>query len=307
MYNNTLPKKAQLASLILYAAEMNRQHYNNPTPPADPRLEEDGWDLVAYISGNDLSFSVNPKTNQQFLITLPTHVCYGYIAKNKKTPTEYVIAIRGTDDSNLLEALHDIVPAFTSPWADTPQQKVNMGFYSVYNSLKLNIIEPEYKDSYRHLKFSNAIAQFIGINTPYTILGHSLGAVIATYLMRDIPLLGDKHKACLFASPRAGNQEFATHIDNHFANYETFSYEKDLVPHLPPYIPFILEYESLSKSELLKTPDGLNINNSLGCNHHLTSYIALLDPEQLQKLLRDPQASEDLKTTSECVSLTSVS
>ncbi|MCC8380870.1 lipase family protein [Xenorhabdus sp. PB30.3] len=306
MYNNMLTKEAQQASLILYAAEMNSQYYNNPTPPADPRLAEDGWDLVAYISGNDLSFSVNPKSNQQFLIMLPKHVCYGYIAKNKKTPAEYVIVIRGTDSSNLFEALHDIVPVFTSPWADTPQQKVSMGFYSVYNSLKLTIVEPESKDNYSHLRFPNAVAQFIGINTAYTILGHSLGAVIATYLMRDIPLLGDKHKASLFASPRAGNHEFVSYIDNHFANYETFRYENDLVPHLPPDIPFILEYESLSKSTILKTSDGLNITDSLRCNHYLTSYIALLDPEQFKKLLNEPQDSdsEDVKKTAKCISLT---
>ncbi|PHM26924.1 lipase family protein [Xenorhabdus budapestensis] len=306
MYNITLSKEAQLASLILYAADMNIQYYNNPTPPPDPRIEEDGWKLVGYISGNDLSFSVDPKTNKQFLIMLPVSVCYGYIAENKKTPKEYIIVIRGTDISNLFEALHDLVPVFTSPWADTPEQKVSMGFYSIYNSLKLTIVDPEYKGDLQYLRFSNAIAQFIGINTPYTILGHSLGATIAAYLMRDIPLLGDKHKACLFASPKPGNHEFVTYIDNHFSNYEVFNYEKDLVPHLPLHIPLILEYESLSKVTLLNPPDGLNIADSLGCNHYLASYIAILDPNQFKHLILESKTpdSEKHKMASSCISLT---
>ncbi|CBJ82621.1 hypothetical protein XBJ2_1820005 [Xenorhabdus bovienii str. Jollieti] len=299
MYTHT--EAAKLASLIMYAYDMNEKYYNNPTPPADPRIKEDGWNLIAYISGDDTSFSVEKK----MLFTLPQSICYGYIAEKKNAPGEYVIIFRGTDDTNLLEDLHNIIAIFTSPWSSAPERKVSRGFYSVYDSLKLIAFNSEC--DYSQLKLANAITQIIGINGQFTILAHSLGAAIASYLMCDIAFLAPNHSACLFACPRPGNNEFVEYVDNNFSHYEVFNYAKDIVPNLPPDLPVLnisqqwdYEYKSLPNITLLNPPEALNIADSIGCNHYLTSYIAILDPDEFTRVTTDNDAVQG-EVNSHCV------
>src|SRR6202034_4599795 len=65
-----------------------------------------------------------------------------------------------------------------------------------------------------------------------TIVGHSLGAALATYLTLDLTRAGLRARvsACLFASPRTGNQPFVTLFDQTIADYRLFNYMLDIVP-----------------------------------------------------------------------------
>ncbi|CDG20313.1 conserved protein of unknown function [Xenorhabdus poinarii G6] len=258
---------ANFAALVLYAAKMNEQYDNNPTPPADPRIKEDGWKIIAYISADDLSFSVTPK------IAFPNHVCYGYVAEKRASPGTYVIAIRGTDPAILLEDIHDGVIAFASPWRHSPKVTVSQGFFSIYDSMKLTVVEPKsHHDD--HLKLAEAITQLIGANNPFTIVGHSLGAAIASYLMYEMGPLAPNHSACLFACPRPGNSEFSKHLTQNFRHFAVFNYVDDVIPHLPPEI---LGYDSLDYINTFNPQTNLDISDGPLCSHYLINYIARLD------------------------------
>ncbi|MBE8595717.1 lipase family protein [Xenorhabdus sp. BG5] len=278
----TYKEAANFAAFVLYAAKMNEKYYNNPTPPADPRIEEDGWKVIAYISANDLSFSVTPRKGE-----LPDHVCYGYVAKKvaekNNSPGEYIIAIRGTDPTILLEDVHDGLIDFTSPWTRFPKIEVSQGFFSVYDSMKLITIEPESYRDYSNLKLAEAIVQFIGVNSQFTIAGHSLGAAIASYLMYEIGPMALNHSACLFACPRPGNREFSKFVTQNFSNFAVFNYIDDVIPHLPPKI---LGYASLDYINEFKPQTNLDISDGPLCSHYLINYIARLDLDVFKRVTK---------------------
>ncbi|MBI6549471.1 lipase family protein [Xenorhabdus sp. VLS] len=275
----TYREAANLAASVLYAAKMNEQYYNNPTPPADPRIKEDGWKLTAYITGNDTSFSVDSREE-----TLPDHVCYGYVAEKRNSPGEYIIAIRGTDVTIWQEDIHDISFSSTSPWTKHPELEVSQGFFSVYDSMKLIIpIDSEYDFDYSNLKLANAITQFIGINGQFTIAGHSLGAAIASYLMYEIGTMAPNHSACLFACPRPGNSAFSRGVTQNFSNFEVFNYINDEIPNLPPEF---LEYSSLEHITKFTSQTTIDISDNPLCDHYLIDYIARLDADVFRRVAK---------------------
>ncbi|PHM46455.1 hypothetical protein Xmau_00869 [Xenorhabdus mauleonii] len=303
----TYQEAAEFAALVLYASDMNSQYYNNPTPVPDPRIEEDEWELVGYIWGNDLSVSTDPDTNKKKLFQLPTTVCYGYLAEMKGARGKYAVAIRGTDTSNLMEILRDIDTELISPWNNVPDQQVHEGFFQIYNSLRFQPRElASYRNysnpNYNQLNLADGLANFIKVRGGFniTITGHSLGSALASYLMYDIAPLIQHHYACLFACPRPGNQVFSFSIQENFchgaANYEIFNYVDDLIPHLPLEIS---GYSSLLHITNINTPDGLDISSGLTCNHTLASYIARLHLDKYKKIM----SSKNTKIKDPCVHL----
>ncbi|AOM41107.1 lipase family protein [Xenorhabdus hominickii] len=275
----TYKEAANLAALVLYAAKMNVQYYNDPAPLADPRIEEDGYKVIAYISANDISFSVEPRKRE-----LPEHVCYGFIAEKINSPGEYVITIRGTDPSNLLEFIHDGFISFTSPWTNFPEVEVSWGFFSVYDSMTLITTDTENYRDYSNLKLAQAITQIIGITSQLTITGHSLGSAIAAYLMYEIGPMFPNHSACLFASPRAGNSEFSKHVSQNFSHFEVFNYVNDVIPHLPPEIFSYLSLEHITEFE---SQTNIDISDNLLCDHYLINYIARLDLDVFTRVTKN--------------------
>ncbi|MDX7997891.1 lipase family protein [Xenorhabdus sp. Reich] len=274
----TYQEAANLAALVLYAAEMNNQHYNNPMPPADPRIEEDGWKIIAYISADDTSFSVETRK-----FALPEHTCYGYVAQNNQSPYDYVVAIRGTDPTILLEDVHDGLIDHTSPWARYPAIEVSRGFFSVYDSMKLMVIDSVSHGDYDNLKLATAITQLIGANSRLTITAHSLGSAIAAYLMYEISPMIHNHSACLFACPRPGNGEFAQRVSQNFSNFEVLNYVDDVIPHLPPEI---LGYSSLEQIKEFESQTHIDISDGPLCSHYLINYIARLDFDVFRRITK---------------------
>ncbi|MDX7986625.1 lipase family protein [Xenorhabdus sp. 12] len=303
----TYQEAADFAALILYASDMNSQYYDNPTPVPDPRIEEDGWELVGYIWGNDLSVSTDPDTNKKKLFQLPTTVCYGYLAEMKGASGKYAVAIRGTDASNLMEILRDIDTQLISPWHNALEQQVHEGFFRIYNSLRFQPRElMPYRNgssnNYNQLDLADGLADFIKLRggSNITIMGHSLGSALASYLMYNIAPLIPHHYACLFACPRPGNQAFSLSIQENFChgavNYEVFNYIDDLIPHLPLEIS---GYSSLQNITNINTPNGVNITSGLTCNHILMSYIARLHLDKYKKIM----SSKNTKIKDPCVHL----
>ncbi|CAM3216885.1 lipase family protein [Xenorhabdus nematophila] len=275
----TYQEAANLAALVLYAAEMNDKYHNNPIPPADPRIKDDEWKVIAYISADDISFSVKTRQSE-----LPDQVCYGYIARKNTSLNEYVVAIRGTDPTILLEDIHDGLILQTSPWARFPTIKVSRGFFSIYDSMKLLTVEPGFYGDYSNLRLAEAITRLIGVNSRFTITAHSLGSAIASYLMYEIGPMAPNHSACLFACPRPGNSDFSQYVTQNFSNFAVFNYADDVIPHLPPEI---LAYASLAQIQRFKSQTPIDISDGPLCSHYLINYIARLDFDVFKRVIKN--------------------
>jgi triacylglycerol lipase len=126
-----------------------------------------------------------------------------------------------------------------------------------------------------------------------TIVGHSLGAALATYLTLDLTRAGLRARvsACLFASPRTGNQPFVTLFDQTIADYRLFNYILDIVPRVPPG----LGYMPLPRRTVIQ-PAGAEavIRVGIGCSHHVICYCAMLDYEGMSRATTPvPPGEED--------------
>ncbi|MDC9581027.1 hypothetical protein PSI15_05475 [Xenorhabdus sp. PR6a] len=280
------------AALDLYAATMYDQYPNDIMPPPDPRIERDGWKLKCYISCNYYYTFMNTKTNKKELIFSDDRVNHGYIVERIRNPGEYVLALRGT--KTFEEALEDINVGYIQPWPDTPDQSVIEGFYSMYKSLDLIVPENTTGVDYSQLELADAIAQFIGVDGYCTLSGHSLGAAMVAYLMRDIYNKVPHCRACSFASPRVGNYEFVRYVAEHFKDYNVINYINDLIPALPIFS------EQLPNVVTLYPRDDVIINDSISCKHTILTYLALINKSKFFDVL-DGDYPIEHKTWNECL------
>jgi pimeloyl-ACP methyl ester carboxylesterase len=140
-----------------------------------------------------------------------------------------------------------------------------------------------------------AITGAAGSGGTVTVVGHSLGAAIATYLTLDLARgLGARVSACLFASPHTGNQAFANFFDMTVIDYRLFNYILDIVPR----VPLGLGYAPLPRRTVLQPATAeASIRVGLGCNHHVICYCAMLDYEGTMRATTPvPRGEEDSAT-----------
>jgi hypothetical protein len=258
--------------LVMHAMDMYRTQPASPTPAPAAGLIASDWTIAAYITGTD---TLLPRGIKGPLQLTGTTVCYGYVATD--AAGGMVVAIRGTD--GFVEWVEDgeFVPipyAPPTPFpAGQPATTVEQGFWGVYASLRL--VEPSGAPLG---SLAPAIVTLAGGAGPVTVVGHSLGSALATYLTLDLARssLGARVAACLFASPHTGNQGFVTLFDESVADYRLFNYILDIVPR----VPLGLGYQPLPRRTVIQ-PAGAEavIKLDIGCNHHVICYCAMLDYE----------------------------
>ncbi|MBD2784589.1 hypothetical protein ID858_07315 [Xenorhabdus sp. DI] len=280
------------AALDLYAATMYDQYPDDIMPPPDPRIEKDGWKLKGYISCNYYYTLMDTKTNKKELIFSDDRVNHGYIVERIENPGEYVLALRGT--KTFEEVIEDFNVGYIQPWPDTPEQSVFEGFYSMYKSLDLIVPDNTTGIDYSQLELADAIAQFIGVDGYCTISGHSLGAAMGTYLMRDIYNKAAHCRSCLFASPKVGNYAFVKYVSEQFKDYNVLNYINDLIPTLPP------NSEQLPNVITLYPRDDVIIKNSISCKHTMLTYLALINKYKFFDVL-DGDYPVEHKTWNNCL------
>ncbi|MBV8615701.1 MAG: hypothetical protein JOY66_18305, partial [Acetobacteraceae bacterium] len=137
-----------------------------------------------------------------------------------------------------------------------------------------------------------AIARAIGPGGTLTVVGHSLGAALATYLALDLARggLAGRMAACLFASPHTGDKAFVDLFDKSVVEYRLFNYLLDLVPRLP----FGLGYEPLPRRTVVRPETAeARIRYDIACNHHVVCYCAMLDYEGTMKAITPVPPGEE--------------
>ena len=270
--------------------------YKNPRS-ADPLRPEPAdipptYELGAWIHMSDFIFDV---VEPRF---------YGIVAHSVDDPDSRIIAIRGTESA--LEWVDDIA-AVPVPFRQVPSAgRVAQGFDKIYSTMKVvkralprpvegavgEIAAPEafhgsFADQLEQLAISREAER--GVGRPFaegrtrprrltTVVGHSLGAALATLFVMENDLKGkfDVVSLCTFASPRVGNTEFV-HLFNKLAiNSWRIVNTSDVVPKLPPHLPIVLDYGHVDIEYRFNSSDFAK--NSLLCWHTLETYLHWLDP-----------------------------
>ncbi|KAI6705419.1 hypothetical protein NL676_008381 [Syzygium grande] len=207
---------------------------------------------------------------------------------------DILVAWRGTED--LLEAMYDLgddlVPA-TDIFKDDTDTKIHSGFYGLYR--KNDILNPYTKHSARDQVLREVRKQvdtYASKNETIsiTVVGHSLGAALATINALDIVTNGynvptnHPEKACLvtafpFASPKVGDENFK----NKFSSSEKLRALRvtnaiDIVPFLPPiryyHVGEQLMVDSRKSPYLRPLISGLT--GAVAIGHQLETYLHLV-------------------------------
>jgi hypothetical protein len=178
---------AQAAAYGLLVAAAEAMFTGPLTPPAAPGVTAAGWTIVGYITAQDTILRSGP------LRMAPKVVFYGFVAK--RTPPggatpygpmdEFVAVIRGT--AGLTEWIEDglfaAMPYRTPIALSGPPDPVmvEQGFFELYESMTL--IDPAGAPLG---PLVSGITELIGEAGSIVVVGHSLGAALATYLTLDL-------------------------------------------------------------------------------------------------------------------------
>lgn len=249
-------ESAELGLLVTYAMDMYTSEPASLAPASDTRLYPK-WKIWGYLTATDCVFRSGSRVSG-------SEVCYGFLAESD--PGVFVAVIRGTN--GILEWIED--GEFLSVQHPVAGQ-VEAGFFGVYSSMVFRPLigagplAPQ--------PVAKGIAAAIGAGS-VTVIGHSLGSALATFLTFDLAgLVGSRTSGCFFASPRPGNADFAKAFDARVASYQVFNYALDIVPRVPPG-----DYSALPKVTLIEPHTSeARISFNFGCFHHVLSYCAMLD------------------------------
>ena len=220
------------------------------------------YKIVSTIYGNDLATKINA-------VSGTIMVSYGFVLQDKAG--NVVIAIRGTE--GIMEWLYD--GAFWQQPCPFLRGSGNTedGFTDIYKSL---CVDDQLTTSLRQglttLKFDKPIQSV-------TICGHSLGGALATLLALDVGA-NTAHLPAVYtyASPRTGDQLFASTFNSVIKESYRIANQLDIVPKLPIEhpIPPLPEYRHVNT---LVSLESLDVALNIPCEHILSTYMYLLSKQ----------------------------
>jgi hypothetical protein len=283
------PNQAAFYGQFVAAAYDMFQADENNLRPA-PKNIPPGWEFSAWIDMSDFLFQIeDPKF-------------YGIVVHEIANPDNRIIAIRGTE--GIIEWLDDAASIVMVPFKQLPSAgRVAFGFDNIYSTMKVVPVphtapgqmaaaapERELTGSFgdqieqlalRRETERGVVRQFAAGRTrrdrPTVVTGHSLGSALATLFAIENSV---KHKFDIslistLASPKVGNLEFK-HV---FGALPLTSWRvvniRDVVPKVPPTIPFILDYEHVDVAYSFDS--ALFAKKNLGCYHSIDTYLHWLN------------------------------
>ncbi len=240
-----LAADAELAFLALYAEDAFSTARSTPGADLvhvapDPRLVPD-WTVRATLTAVD---SVSGMGAQD--------VFYGWLLERAG---QFVLAIRGTADPEewALDA------EFWPRTVEGIPGSVEDGFWSVAETLMID---------------GKPLLDLAAIMTdPITVVGHSLGAAVATYAAYDLAEAGMTVSARMIASPHPGDEDFAKAFALRVPDHVAYVNTDDLVPTVPALFGYthVPNVVNLSPSAL-----GVQIDGGPAGDHHVLSYVAMM-------------------------------
>jgi hypothetical protein len=238
----------ELAFLALYAEDAFctalKSGGNLKAPPPDPRLAPD-WQVLGTVTAIDAPLRIGKyKVGAR-------EVFYGWLLQGFG---QRVLAIRGT--ARRAEWLIDglFAPRAAHPVAG----KVESGFWGVYTSMKID----------------GRPLTDIAAGGPVTIIGHSLGAALATYAALEIAQAGAKVRGVFVAAPHPGDAEFCKAFGAAVPDHVMYRNTSDLVPR----VPWWFGYSDVPNVKTLSAAGSdIRITGGPAGQHHILSYAALMD------------------------------
>lgn len=280
------PKLAAFyGQLVNVAYDMYDNDPNNQTP--SPPLQLPGnYKFVAWVQMQD------------FFIWERPYTFYGLIAQDPSAANEYVLAIRGT--SNPVEWWDDFASMDLTPMPGFDNANVGYGFYQIYQTLRViyrprlapppSGMVPPYESLEAAGSFADQVAAAVrhyaaestppgagrGAKISIIVAGHSLGSALATLYVAENSLKQQVQTPllCTLASPRVGDQAFATKFDTLGMGSWRIVNKPDVVPDLPFSF---LGFEHIASQHLYDSSSWTTI--SLECWHSIDTYLHLLDPK----------------------------
>ena len=244
---------AQLVT-IAYSVAPNAS-YTSATIAA---ISQAGYTFIDALYGNELATDVSPHAGET--------VTYGYVARS--AGGEMVIAIRGTQTID--EWLHDFSFLFVPNPIHAGGGMTEDGFTAIYRSLRLgaDVNSPSAISAIAALVKSSGV-------TRVTVLGHSLGAALATLLTLDVGLNGGaaQTSSYTFASPRVGDMLFQHTYDSVIPDTYRVANRPDLVPQTPTF-----PYQHIG-NDIELIPPYNSVCANLACWHSIDTYLWLMDQQ----------------------------
>lgn len=243
-----------------------------------------GWELSAWIHMSD------------FLFDTEILKFYGIVVHETANPDNRVIAIRGTE--GIIEWLDDASAIVMVPFKQVRSAgRVAYGFDRIYSTMKVipvpragassdNAGEPELKGSFGdqleqlalRRESERPVAPQIAAGKdrcerPTSVTGHSLGSALATLfvLENSVKQKFDISLISTLASPKVGDKEFKDLFDGLALTSWRIVNVRDLVPKVPPTIPFIVDYRHVGVEYSFDSWEFAK--RGLGCYHNLDTYL----------------------------------
>jgi triacylglycerol lipase len=270
------------------AAAYNMYAVNNDDLRPAPKDIPPGWELSAWINMSDFLFQI---TEPKF---------YGIVVHELTNPDNRIIAIRGTE--GIVEWLDDAASIAMVPFRQVPSAgRVAFGFDNIYSTLKVVPVpraapalaaaaEPEltgsFGDQLEQLALRREAERGVAHDfaegrsrreRPTVVTGHSLGSALATLfvLENSVKQKFDISLSSTLASPKVGNLEFKHLFDALPLTSWRIVNTRDIVPKIPPTIPFILDYEHVAVACPFDSSSFAKKN--LWCYHSIDTYLHWLD------------------------------
>ena len=249
------PTDTELAFLALYAEDAFQTALKAPgadltRPAPDPRLAPK-WAIVGTLTGTDAVLRIGRhKLGAR-------KVFYGWLLRSAGGHT--VLAIRGT--GTRVEWLIDgcFAPRAAHPVAG----RVESGFWDVFTSLRLD---------------GKPLTSIAGGGS-VAVVGHSLGAALATYASLELAQAGAKVRGVFVASPHPGNREFCQAFGAAVPDHVMLKNAADYVPR----VPFWFGYSDVPNVKTLSAAEaGVTIAGGPPGQHHILSYVALMNRSALK-------------------------
>jgi triacylglycerol lipase len=231
-------------------------------PDLDERLA--GWRIIGHFT------ALNALLGAQ-AFGIGDRAWYGFLAQNNADPLNYIAVFRGTEQ--FIEWIED------GEFAPYPTSRgiVEHGFWSIYRSARYG--------GYGDAVASIGAAAAIKGGATVTVIGHSLGAALATYFARDLHECANGKfsvEAQLFASPKPGDRMYANGFHGAIGsgNYTVYNFVRDLVPHAPPGflgyadLPNVMQIKP--SNAMAPLPNGSNVIDVIKANHSVLNYAAML-------------------------------
>jgi len=261
---------ARYALHAMYAEDMFDPNSQVLDPPLDARIGA-AWQCIGYLTAANALLGAQS-------IGLGDRVYYGFVIRSTTDPTQHIAVIRGTEA--VVEWLENVEGLLVN---GPPHGMVEHGFYSIYDSMLYCTVGAPTIAAAPTRSAAQSLVATIPAGAVLTVIGHSLGAALATYLMADVARLNSNAFTvigALFASPKAGDATYVKDVDQVVGpdNYVVYNYIRDIVPHVPPSLPFGQGFQALPQAMWINPVKAqAEIRNDPFCNHHAYCYAAMLD------------------------------